>query len=833
MAVDYLGALGAGADIDSKNLVESLVAAERAPRETSLNSKIEKSEAKISAYSVVLASLQSLSVAFNKLNDANDFTDYSVAASNNLTATGSDAYKVETTAGQITEGIYSLEVASLATNDRKGSSVLYESVDTSLNSGRDIVITVTASDGSTSSIPVPSPTPQKIVDLINQENIGVTASIVDTGATSGGRYKIVVQGDTGVENNFQIAVGGMLSFDKESVASADVNISTDSITLVSHGASTGDVFHYDAGGGAAINGLTDGATYFVIRSDEDTLKLAASAPDALANIAIDLTGTGNDEQSFSALPQKTSVILTSAVGDSTPVVTTTDVSTATSELTITGHGFATGDVITYNASGGVAIGGLVDSGEYHVIRVDANTIKLASSSSDATSGEAILLTGEGNDSQTITGDTNDSITISNHGYLTGDLIRYESNGGTSVGGLSDGTLYHVIRIDENTLKLASSSEDAAAGINIDLTGTGNDSQSFTGPMAVGLDTANVSTSNDTLTMTGHGYSSGDLIRYSANGGSAIGGLEDHGVYYVIKVDADTFQLAATATDASSGSNISLASTGNSSQFFTSSQDVEFSDQLSTGADAVMVFNGVSVTRPTNRVSDLINGLTINLSGVTASASTIAVTQSTALVKERLQELVDAYNAVDEQFSKLSDPESTEDLGGALSGDGSFRNLKGQVKDLFTASSSTPTSTLRYLTEIGISFSQSGVLEIDDEVLDENLNSRFSDIVSIFSADTNNQTNFGDVNRGLAGDAIFKLKALTSSDGPVLTPQKTQSTKISDYQEDLDELDRRMEQVYQRYLAQFTAMETAVDKINSTREFLTSTLENLPFTNKNR
>jgi len=39
MAVDYLGALGAGSGIDSKNLVESLVAAERQPAETRINKK--------------------------------------------------------------------------------------------------------------------------------------------------------------------------------------------------------------------------------------------------------------------------------------------------------------------------------------------------------------------------------------------------------------------------------------------------------------------------------------------------------------------------------------------------------------------------------------------------------------------------------------------------------------------------------------------------------------------------------------------------------------------------------------------------------------------------
>jgi len=57
MAVDYLGALGAGSGIDSKNLVESLVAAERQPAETRINNKIESSERQISAYGTVMSSL--------------------------------------------------------------------------------------------------------------------------------------------------------------------------------------------------------------------------------------------------------------------------------------------------------------------------------------------------------------------------------------------------------------------------------------------------------------------------------------------------------------------------------------------------------------------------------------------------------------------------------------------------------------------------------------------------------------------------------------------------------------------------------------------------------
>ena len=51
-------------------------------------------------------------------------------------------------------------------------------------------------------------------------------------------------------------------------------------------------------------------------------------------------------------------------------------------LTFNNHRFVTGQKVTYNYGGGTAIGGLSD-GSYFIIKEDQNTIKLASSASNA------------------------------------------------------------------------------------------------------------------------------------------------------------------------------------------------------------------------------------------------------------------------------------------------------------------------------------------------------------------------------------------------------------------------------------------------------------------
>lgn len=69
-----------------------------------------------------------------------------------------------------------------------------------------------------------------------------------------------------------------------------------------------------------------------------------------------------------------------------------DVNTGTDEITITGHGLNRQDIIYLTNSGGALPSGLSANTPYYVIVVDANTIQLATSSSNAASGTPIDIT---------------------------------------------------------------------------------------------------------------------------------------------------------------------------------------------------------------------------------------------------------------------------------------------------------------------------------------------------------------------------------------------------------------------------------------------------------
>ncbi len=64
--------------------------------------------------------------------------------------------------------------------------------------------------------------------------------------------------------------------------------------------------------------------------------------------------------------------------------------------------------------------------------------------------------------------------------------------------------------------------------------------------------------SDAITLTGHIFETGNKVTYSDGGGTALTGLTDLTDYYVIKVDADTIQLATTAANAYAGTAIAIA-----------------------------------------------------------------------------------------------------------------------------------------------------------------------------------------------------------------------------------------------------------------------------------
>ena len=306
------------------------------------------------------------------------------------------------------------------------------------------------------------------------------------------------------------------------------------------------------------------------------------------------------------------------------------------------------------------------------------------------------------------------------------------------------------------------------------------------------------------------------------------------------INAAGLDISANLFDLGTGANpyqiVLTGQTGADSNFAvtTDAADVTFPSALVSAANAVVVVDGITFERSTNQITDIIAGTTIGLQNPSSATRSFSVERNVTPVEESIRNLVAVYNDVQTVFNTLKTPadNSEEELAGSLSGDSTFRSIRDQVRDMVTGVSSTPSGDINYLSDLGVSITRSGTLQIDESALATALSTKFSDVVSALSADTEDQSEFGTASRGIAGDASKAITDLISSSGPIRTVTDNAEDKSAQFAIQLEDLDSRMEAIRARYVAQFAAMESLVDQMNSTREYLKTQLENLPFTNKN-
>jgi len=309
-------------------------------------------------------------------------------------------------------------------------------------------------------------------------------------------------------------------------------------------------------------------------------------------------------------------------------------------------------------------------------------------------------------------------------------------------------------------------------------------------------------------------------------------------------DVNLTAVAAAINDAGLGVSAEIINTGTgsgsyrlqlvgeegSSNAFTISSDfagLTF-NTIQNASDAELNVNGVDFVRSTNQISDIIQGVSLSLTGTTDQTATIAINRDTSQAKENILGFVAMYNEATTEFKVLTDSESD----GPLRGDTIFRSIVTELRSIMISESSSPGENITSLSSMGISIDRYGQLVFDEAKLDVALNDSYDDVIKIFSANINDQSRFNNNPAGIAGDIKSLIERATASDGYLSTAEASLTERNIGYEQDLKDLDERMARVEERYNRQFLAMQTIIEEMNSTKESLIASFENLPFSNRN-
>jgi flagellar hook-associated protein 2 len=293
----------------------------------------------------------------------------------------------------------------------------------------------------------------------------------------------------------------------------------------------------------------------------------------------------------------------------------------------------------------------------------------------------------------------------------------------------------------------------------------------------------------------------------------------------------TATLISTGTGANNYRIVLAGQTGSGSVFtLTSNPDLGFhetANTLQSAQDSILEYEGLTLTRSSNSVSDVIEGATINLMGTSASEVRLAIANDRSTLKTNIQDMVSNYNSLLTSLDNFIAVDSDTEMAGALSEDGALvRFLKDKIRSAVFNDSSTPSGNISAMRDLGVSVNRYGAVTFTEATYDAAVLSNYDNIVTMLTADTSNANLFASGNKGLAQDIATALEDLTDATGVVTVREATATTDKSNHEDALIKLEKRMDVIYNRYLTQFGAMEGLMATLDSTKNYLTSQFESL-------
>ena len=303
-----------------------------------------------------------------------------------------------------------------------------------------------------------------------------------------------------------------------------------------------------------------------------------------------------------------------------------------------------------------------------------------------------------------------------------------------------------------------------------------------------------------------------------------------GVNASILKNGDDYQLLLVSEETGLSKSMSISITGDSvggdndndglSRLAFNSSGSQLT-QSAAGANANFSINGLAVSSVSNTVTDVIDGVTLNLLSATSSAITIDVKTDTDTIVADVQAFVDKYNAYATLFKDLTKYDAASGTAGPLQGDSTARSVMSQIRSELGKSVTGLSGSYTSIADVGISIDKSGVMTFTQSTFKTAFATAPTEVTGVFASTTVSGTAVEGVAEKLETLMEGFLLSTTGIFDSRISSLNTQLTAITD---DRADLARRMQSLEDRYFAQLNAMDSLLAEIETTGNFLTQQFE---------
>lgn len=254
-------------------------------------------------------------------------------------------------------------------------------------------------------------------------------------------------------------------------------------------------------------------------------------------------------------------------------------------------------------------------------------------------------------------------------------------------------------------------------------------------------------------------------------------------------------------------------------------------------DAIIKYEGITITRPDNKIDDVVPHITLNVSQKTERPATIKIEPDTEAAKDALINFVGRYNQIIAEINILSQnkPELISELDylsqdeedaykeklGLFSGDFSLTNAKSSMQDIIGAVyQESEYSEITMLSQIGISTNATnysgynptkmrGYLEINEKILDETLKNNLDSIKTLFGYDSD-----GDliIDSGIGVRLDKQLTAYVQSGGILANKNSTLDRQVKASEQKIARLETQLNQKEAELKAKYGQMESTLNSL---------------------
>ena len=277
------------------------------------------------------------------------------------------------------------------------------------------------------------------------------------------------------------------------------------------------------------------------------------------------------------------------------------------------------------------------------------------------------------------------------------------------------------------------------------------------------------------------------------------------------VNADDGQhLVLTATDTGTEGKLRITTEGGngglSALVYDPGVQTSMTETVAAKDAKVKVDNGLVRTSSSNSITDLLPGVTLTLTEAKPGETfTLKVATDDAALKATLQSFISAYNSAIGLTRSVTAYNAETNTASALTGDSMVRGLQAQLRNMAS-------EQVVALKELGVKINTDGTLTLNSSELTKALAEDPGALSRLFSGE-----------EGYGADLEGMLKSVLEDDGLLDSRTDSLNARLKTYNQQYEDLDRRMESLQARYTAQFTAMEQMVTQLQGSSGYLSQQL----------